>query len=138
MAVDGVAVGGVEDVADDGAGYLRGTDHGSALGLDPPRTQPAQGAAGSFLADIDGVFQQQGGALGGVPVVALHVAIVVVGDGLRGKAAVGAAELAGKAARVDQDLVRRGGVEVASAGVADARVVGQGGGLADARDFDAG
>jgi len=66
MAVDGVAVGGVENVADDGGGYLRRKDHGSALGLDPPRTQPAQGAAGSFLADVDGVFQQHGGARGGV------------------------------------------------------------------------
>ena len=62
MAVDGVAVGGVEDVADDGAGDLRGEDNGGLLGLDPPRTQPAQRAAGGLLANVNGIVQQHGGA----------------------------------------------------------------------------
>ncbi len=60
-----------------------------------------------------------------------------MGDGLGGEAAVAAAVLAGEAARVHQDLVRGCGVEVAAAGVLDAGVEGQGGGLDRAGDLDA-
>jgi hypothetical protein len=41
VAIDGVAVGRVEDVADDGAGDLRREDHGGLLGLHSPRAQAA-------------------------------------------------------------------------------------------------
>ena len=105
VAIDGVAVGGVEDVADDGAGDLRGEDDGGLLGSDLARAEALQGAAGGLLADGDGVFQQAGGAGGRVPVVALHLAVGVVGDGLGGESAVAAAELAREAAGVHQDLV---------------------------------
>ena len=58
-------------------------------------------------------------------------------DGRGGEAAVAAAILAGEAARVHQDLVRGGGVEVAAAGVLDAGVEGHGGGLGATGDLDA-
>ena len=138
VAIDGVAVGSVEDGTDDGAGYFGREDDGRLLGGDAARAEAAEGAAGGFVADGDGIFQQAGGARVGVPVVALHVAGLVVGDGLGGEAAIAAAILAGEAARVHHDLVRGGRVEVASAGVLDAGVVGHGGGLDLACDFDAG
>ena len=99
--------------------------------------EAAEGAAGGFVADGDGVFEQAGGAGVGVPVVALHLAVLVVGDGLGGEAAIAAAVFADEAARVHHDLVRGGGVEVAAAGVLDAGVEGHGGGFDFARDADA-
>ena len=65
-----------------------------------------------------------------------HAAIGFVGDGLGGEAAVAAAILACKAARVHQDLVRGCSVVVASAGVLDAGVEGEGGCLDGAGDLD--
>ena len=41
VAIDGVAVGRVEDVADDGAGYFRRKNHWGLLGLHSLRTQSA-------------------------------------------------------------------------------------------------
>ncbi len=124
VAIDGVSVGGVEDVAYDGAGDLWRKDDGGLLGFGLARAETLQGTAGGLLADCRGVLQQAGGAGGGVPVVALHAAVGFVGDGLGGESAVAAAVLAGEAARVHQDLVRGCGVEVASAGVLDASVEG--------------
>ena len=57
MAIDGVAVGGVEEVADDGAGDLRREDDRRLLGRDTACTQSAQSTAGGFVADGDGVLQ---------------------------------------------------------------------------------
>ena len=137
VAIDGVAVGGVEDVADDGAGDLRIEDDGGLLGGDAAGAQTAQGTTRGLLADGDGVLEQASGAGGGVPVVALHVAGVVVRDGLGGEAAVGAAILADEAARVHENFVRGCGVKIAAAGVLNAGVAGHGDGLDLARDADA-
>ena len=137
VAIDGVAVGCIEDVADDGAGDLRGEDDGGLLGFGLARAEALQGAASGLLTDGDGVLQQAGGAGGGVPVVALHAAVGFVGDGLGGEATVAAAKLTGEAARVHEDLVRGCGVEVATAGVLDAGVEGEGCGLDGAGDLDA-
>ena len=75
VAVDGVAVGGVEDVADDGAGDLGREDDGGLLRGDAAGAEAAEGAAGGFVADGFGVFESGGGAGVRVPVVALHVAV---------------------------------------------------------------
>ena len=48
VAVDGVAVGGVEDVAHDAAGDLRGEDDGALLRGDAARAEAAERAAGGF------------------------------------------------------------------------------------------
>ncbi len=85
-------------LADDGAGDLRREDDGGLLGFGLARAQALQGAAGGLLADGDGVLQQAGGAGGGVPVVALHLAVDVVGDGLGGEATVATAVFAEEAA----------------------------------------
>ena len=63
--------------------------------------------------------------------------MLVDGDGSGGETAVAAALLADEAAGVEHDFVSGGGVEVAAAGVLDARVVGHGGGFTAARDLDA-
>ena len=119
------------------AGDLRGEDDGGLLGLDLARAEALAGCGGGFAADVFGGFEFAGGAGVREPVVALHGAVRVMGDGGDGEAAVAAAVLADEAAGVDDDLVGRGGVEVAAAGVLDARIVGHGGGLGATGDLDA-
>ena len=54
VAVDGVSVGGLKDVADDAAGDLRREDDGCLLGLDALCTQAAQRSPRGLLADVTG------------------------------------------------------------------------------------
>ncbi len=118
-------------------GELGGEDDGSFLGFDLARAEALQSAACGFAADLFGVFEFGDGACVREPIVALHVALFVVGDGRCGEAAVAAAVLADEAAGVHHDLVRGCGVEVAAAGVLDAGVVGKGRGFGAAGDLDA-
>ena len=83
VAVDGVAVGGVEDVADDRLRDLRREDDGGLLGLDLARAEASSVRRAASLADLFGDFELLCGAGVRVPVVALHAALFVLGDGLR-------------------------------------------------------
>jgi hypothetical protein len=62
VAVDGVAVGRVEDVADDGLRHLGGEDNRGLLGLDLTRAETLQRAACRFASDLFGVFEFRDGA----------------------------------------------------------------------------
>src|SRR6266702_4201794 len=91
---------GVEDVADAGTRDLRPEDDRSLLGADSARSQTAQRPARSLLADRLRGLELLRRARDGVPVVTLHPALLVDGDGGDGEVAVAAAVLAGEAAGV--------------------------------------
>ena len=57
VAIDGVAVGGVEDVADDRLRHLRREDDGGLLRLHLARAEALQRAARSLVSDLFGVFE---------------------------------------------------------------------------------
>ncbi len=98
--VDSVSVDGGHDVADEAAGDFGREDDGGALGRNAAGAEAAEGAASGFFADGLGRFKLGERERGGVPVVALHLAVGVLGDGDGGDAAVAAAGGPGEAAGI--------------------------------------
>ena len=105
----------------------RGRDHGieddgDLRGLGFARAEAAERAFGGDLADFLGSVEFAQRAGDGVPVIALHGAIVGLGDGDRGDRAIRAAVFADEAVGVGEDFVSGGGVEGSAVGVLDARI----------------
>ena len=106
-------------------------------GLHLARTQTAQRAAGGFFADLLRRFELGQAARHRIPVVALHVALLVLRDGHGRNRTVRAAILADKAVRIGQHFSAGGGVERSAFGVLDARIGVERGLFGAARVLDA-
>ena len=137
VAIDGVAVGCLEDVTDQASGHLGREDDWDALRGDTTRIQSPYSATGGLGADGLRRFEFRESARRRVPVVALHLAVFRLRDGDSGDRGVGTAVVADEATGVGKYLASSGGVEASSVTVLDAGIGGERGGLGAAGVVDA-
>ena len=136
LPVNGAAVDGLEDVAEQAAGGARLEDHRDALGFHLHRAQPAQRACRGLAPHGFRVFQTLVIPRDSEPVVALHAA-VLRGDGHGRNRAIAGSIRAEKPARVGEHAAADARIERSAFGVGDARIDRERGGFGALGDLDA-